>query len=87
MEGQSPVPALGTAFPDDAQLYAPPPPPSSLSLPTYFQFKGTAISEQISLRHKLRCVHWVAGVPKDSCAAGQRARKARGQWEAPGVPL
>lgn len=63
-------------------------PPTFFTFPkTYFQFKGTAFSEQSSLRHKLGCFLWVAGVPKDSCSAGQHARKARGQWEAPGVPL
>lgn len=66
MEGWSQVTTLGAPSPGDAQVY----PPPSLPLPTYLQFKGTAVSEQSGLRHKLQRDLWVAGVPKRQLCCG-----------------
>lgn len=75
VEGWSPGSTLGALPPDDAQVY---PPPPSLSLPTYLPFKGTAVSEQSGLRHKLRCDLWLAGVPKRQLCCGVACAQSKG---------
>lgn len=71
--------------PDDAQVY----PPHLL----HFPYQLTCSSKRQLSQSRVASGTNSGGTsgllasPKDSCAAGLRARKARGQWEAPGVPL